>query len=216
MRPLFLAPPALLLLWLPAALGGAAQDPLPRQRDGATQEDDERGRLPTKPPPPFAAFAESERARIEEEMQGAWMLADLLIPEMVLPTEDARGFATIVDGFLTITIQLRLFNRGILRNRVDYFIQGEVYRYQLEDFNRLQLASVMGFNNTGETGQLEFVGAREFKQFDLTLNEGEMELRSLDGRRLTFTKVEAGEFPDEALKFLRRSRSGLYDDPEVK
>ena len=178
----------------------------------SNQEEDEA--LPSRRrPAPLTDLREQESARMEQELLGAWELIDVFDPFYVHDPRLYRGFLMFADGFCSVHYQAVVEGTGVLGLRVDDFVQSEIYRYRIDQMGMLQLASKMGFNNLNDFFQLQFVGNTIAKEYAVDLVEGQLELTSFDGRRLTLRQVKGGEFPLGAIQKLQRTQGGRFDDP---
>src|SRR5687767_9862272 len=123
--------PLLVLGLLLPALALASQEgkepPKKGEKDPKGQEPEKkRGNAVTR-------FFEGEVERLTQETEGSWMLFDYSDPREILAAEDASGFATFHDGFLTMTLAIdtvesRLFLAGEMT-----LLQTGAYRYRFEE-----------------------------------------------------------------------------------
>lgn len=195
-----LGPLALALLALAPFAPGARQE-------GEEQQEKEQ-ETPRKKERlnPVTSFFEDEAARITKELEGSWMLMEYVDPDEI-PLEDAaQGFMTFHDGFLTWILAVEAFEQRFFSVSNHVFLQTGAYRYRIDERASLQLASVLGYTNDSESGELEPDPALAF-EYTVLLQDGLLELRDPDGVRMTYRKVESGEFPDSAIRKIERQRS---------
>jgi len=155
---------------------------------------------------PVTSFFEDEAARITKELEGSWMLMEYLDPAE-LPLEDAaQGFMTFHDGFLTWILSVEAVEQRLFSLTQHIILQTGAYRYRVDERASLQLASVLGYSNDSESGELEPDPALAF-EYTVILQDGLLELRDPDGVRMTYRKLDSGEFPDSAIRKIERQRS---------
>jgi hypothetical protein len=196
--------PLVLLGLLAPALALASQEGKepPKKQDPKGQEPEKkRGNAVTR-------FFEGEVERLTTETEGSWMLFDYSDPREILAAEDASGFATFHDGFLTMilaidTVESRLFLAGEMT-----LLQTGSYRYRFDESGNLQLANVISFTNQTEDGEVDHEPAGSVYEYFARLDEDVLELRNSDGVALSFRKMTAGDFPESAKRKLESRRSG--------
>ena len=163
---------------------------------------------PAQEAAPITAFREQERARIETEIEGAWILTAYQTDQTNVDPRDVRGFATFVDGYMSLVIQGRQVTESMLRGRgLAFRVQGAVFRFRIADNGRFQTSSVFGYTNATEDGGLEFERPDEVREYTMHLEGGELTLER-GPIRFTFRKVESTEFSQSALDALDRLHTG--------
>ncbi|MEW6071637.1 MAG: hypothetical protein AB1726_03445 [Planctomycetota bacterium] len=157
---------------------------------------------------PLTAFQEDESARIDRELQGAWVLMEYKHPDILVPPEDARGFLLVHDGFLALSLQGREDRPGYFRMRREYTVQAGGYRYQILDGLHLQTAGLVGFSNANADGELDFRTALAPTEYLVTVAGDELTLVSLDHRAFRFRRLERSALPSQTTDLLNRLRAG--------
>lgn len=205
-----LGPLALALLALAPFAPGARQEEDETQQEEGQETPPKKERLN-----PVSGFFEDEAARLTKELEGSWMLMEYVDPDEI-PLEDAaQGFLTFHDGFLTWILAVEAFEQRFFSVSNHVFLQTGAYRYRIDERASLQLASVLGYTNDSESGDLERDPALAF-EYTILLTDGELELRDADGVRMVYRKVESGDFPDAAIRKIerQRSRTPAWEDEE--
>jgi hypothetical protein len=139
-----------------------------------------------KPKTPY----QSEKERIEREIQGVWELVDYNNPE-IRPIIRASGFIFIQDGWLSVNIVVT--TEDAISGRYRYAFVGSSKKYEITDTNRLKLTDVWGFSNKGS---------------DLTPDvSGTIEERLIvfSGASEPGQKLKIARNSDDAMTFIRRT-----------
>lgn len=158
---------------------------------------------------PFTAYREEEKARMEEEIQGAWRLNMLETPSERFDDRVIQGFALFYDGYMALVLQGEQQVEGFLTvDQREYRLQAGIYRFQFSNQLTLQTASVMGFSNA-DAFDLIFERLDEPREFLVDLNERELRLNHPNGHWLVFEHMDTSIFPEEALRALERKRAGF-------
>ena len=132
-----------------------------------------------------------------------------------IPAEGKRVWVwDLVTGQQLYTLEHDREGTGVLGLAVDDFVQSEIYRYRIDDLGMLQMASTMGFNTLNDFFELTFVGNTVVKEYQVSLFEGQLELTTFDGRRMTLRQVVGGEFPLSAIQKLQRTQGGRFQTPQ--
>lgn len=190
-------------------LAGLATTPLLVPQD--TQEE---GQQEEKKGHPITEFPKEEAERLTREIDGSWALTGYEDPDQPEIDDALDGFATFHDGFLTLLMQLHGARRRILGWQELMSVQAGTYRYRFDEKGDMQTAVLMAFSNQNEDGDLRPVATGEAHEYLVDLKEGILELRTEDQVVLTFRKVEAGEFPEDAIRRLEKKRgAGPAWDP---
>jgi hypothetical protein len=197
-------------------LAGLATTPflVSQEEQGAQDAQKEKKQEETKKGHPITAFPKEEAERMTREIDGSWALTgydDPSAPEL----EDALdGFATFHEGFLTLLMQLHGARRRILGWQEVMTVQAGSYRYRFDEKGDMQTAVLMGFSNQNEENDLLPVSVGEAHEYLVQIADGILELRTEDQVKLTFRKVDVGEFPEDAIRRLEKKRgAGPAWDP---
>jgi hypothetical protein len=155
---------------------------------------------------PLGGIFAGEAERLKKEIEGSWMLMEYVDPDEI-PLEDAAsGFMTFRDGFLTWILSVEALEQRWFTVDDRVFLQTGAYRYRFDETASLQLASVLSFSNDTDDGDLQRDPALAF-EYTVTLVDGVLELSDPDGVRMTYRRIEAGEFPLQAIQRIERGRS---------
>jgi hypothetical protein len=170
------------------------------------QEQEEEEQKEEKSKDPVVGLFADEAARLMKEIEGSWMLMEYLDPEQV-PLEDAAsGFMTFADGFLTWILSVEALEQRWFSVENFVLLQTGAYRYRFDETASLQVASVLSFSNDSSDGDLQRDPTLAF-EYTVVLADGVLELSDRDGVRMTYRRIEAGEFPVNAIQRIERSRS---------
>lgn len=206
--PRWFAPLALLAAPLVALPGReASQDGQDGQEQGQEKDKEKRNAV--------TAFFEGEAERLTRELEGSWMLLEYVDPDEV-PLEDAaNGFMTFHDGFVTWTLAVEALEQRWFTVSDRIFLQTGAYRYRIDERASLQLASVLTYSNDNGDGVLQRDGSLAF-EYLITLQDDVLELSDSDGVRMTYRRIQAGEFPENAVRKIeqQRSRTPAWEDEE--
>ena len=179
------------------ALSALAASPL---LSFARQDEEERAQEP------LGGIFAGEAERLEKEIEGSWMLMEYVDPDEI-PLEDAAsGFMTFRDGFLTWILSVEALEKRWFTVDDRVFLQTGAYRYRFDETASLQLASVLSFSNDTDDGDLQRDPALAF-EYTVTLADDVLELSDPDGVRMSYRRIESGEFPLNAIQKIERGRS---------
>ena len=168
-----------------------------------------------KRPLGFSGFKETEKERIEEEIEGTWMLLEYKSPREVLPRNQYAGFASFQNNFFSMTLRLSGTKRGIFADRPATVVQAGVHRYRLSNDLRLQTATVMGFSNENDDFELEIEPSAYPREYQVSLKEDQLSLRRADGLEFVFRRADSdGYFPRKAADALERNRGRVFRVPD--
>ncbi|HEX6881799.1 MAG TPA: hypothetical protein VF530_00380 [Planctomycetota bacterium] len=200
----------LALLGLAAPLLAPQQERPPRREKPREEQEGKK--------PAMTRFFEEEAARLTEELEGSWMLADYLDPISPEDIADVTGFVTFHEGFMTWILSIDTIQSTWIGLRALHLLESGAYRYHVDEQANLQLASVMSFTNNTENGEVMKARPGDAFEYFTNLEDGVLELRDTEGITMSFRKVEAGEFPDAAGRLIEKQRSGTpqWDVPEQK
>jgi len=198
-----------LVLWtglLTTALGPV----LPQEKPKEKQQGDEKKKSMV------SRFFQPQIEELEKEIEGSWTLFDFTDPTDVAVDDQASGFATFHDGFVTLVFGMDSYEQGVFGYRDFLALDAGVYRYRFDERASLQLASVMTFTNETDNGRMEHGRPGQTIEYMARIDEGVLELRDPDGLVFNFRKLTAGEFPESAIRKLDRRRSGTeqHEDDE--
>lgn len=154
------------------------------------------------------SFFQGEAERLDEEIEGSWMLMEYLDPDEIPLEDSVSGFATFHEGFLTWFVAVDAVEQRFFRMRAHVFFRSGAFRYRFDEQATLQLASVMSFTNDTEDTELEREPAGLAFEYYCKLEDGLLELRDTEGVVMSFRKIEAGEFPEAAIRAIESRRSG--------
>jgi hypothetical protein len=159
-------------------------------------------------PERVSRFFRVQIEELEKEIEGTWSLFDFTDPTEIVVDDQARGFATFHDGFLTLVLAMDSYEQGAFGYRDFLALDAGVYRYRFDERASLQLASVMTFTNETDNGRMAHGRPNQTMEYLASIDEGVLELRDPDGVLYAFRKIAAGEFPEAAIRKLDRRRSG--------
>ena len=182
-----------------AALGGGFQDPA-----------DENPVLDNRAP--LTAFTDAESARIEEEIQGAWILTGFATREGIADPEDYRGFAMFDDGFMSMSFQGQSLDPGIFTGPIAYSTQAGLHRFRISAQLTLQTAAVMGYISSDSNRSITFERSGQAREYNVRLIDGELVLSNVTGTRFTYRRVQSGAFPVNSARELERSRGRAIEE----
>lgn len=188
-----------LALWT-CVLGTAFAPPLQEQQDGKQKKAEN----------PITRFFQGETERLEEGVEGSWMVFNYVDPNIPAQEDVVSGFATFHGGFLTWILAIDSAERRLFQLREFLILESGAYRYRFDEQANLQLASVMSFTNNNEDGELSREPSGTALEYFVTLQEDVLELRTPQGAVFSLRKIEAGEFPEAAIRRLE-SRRGNED-----
>ena len=162
---------------------------------------------------PRTAFAQKEATRIAAEIQGAWMLLEYQHATDAMDQSRVRGAALFRDGFMTLILQVRQKARTTRGIMPEFFVQAGIHRYRIDEFQRLQTASVIGFTGDDvEGGGFAFDDDGMPREHRVTLRQDRLTLHIDDGGWMTFARINAGDFPVDAIEELDRTRTNVGRD----
>jgi hypothetical protein len=182
---------AVLLCVLSLFLSARPQEQEPDKRDAITR------------------YVDQQAEALAKELEGSWMLMEYRDP-LVPDQEDAgSGFATFHDGFLTWMLAFDSAEDTLFGMREFLVLESGAYRYHVDEQAFLQLASVMSFTNNTDDGNVERDPSGEAFEYFAKIEDGVLELRDTEGITLTFRKVQAGDFPESAVRQIEKQRGGV-------
>ncbi len=189
------------LLLVPFGLAGLA---LARQEPPA-----EASPRPTSPG--LQGLGTSERTRVEEALEGAWLLLRYDPPDALFDPTNVQGVALFHDGYLSLNVMAQTFQREFLGDGRQLFVQGGAHRFRIDEFLRLQTAAVMSFHNFDDEDLIQLEPSGSPREYDLKLDEGggSMTMTKSDGSVLTWSKLGTSEFPPDSIEALNRVRGKI-------
>ncbi|MCZ6596528.1 MAG: hypothetical protein O7B99_02710 [Planctomycetota bacterium] len=166
--------------------------------------------------PLLYGMRQADKARLEQEIVGAWLLTGFDSPREVIDQRDIQAFAVFHDGFLSLTIQARTFNPEFLGDDVQFWVQAGGHRYRISDFATLQTAAILGFHNANDRGELVFEPPSFPREYAITITDGAMTLERSDGTRFSFNRLKKSTFPNKAIDLLNlmNGSGGPREQPE--
>jgi hypothetical protein len=187
------------LLLVPFALAGLA---LARQ--------DPPAEAPPRSPG-LQGLGTDERARVEEALEGAWLLLRYDPPDALFDPTNVQGVALFHDGYLSLNVMAQTFQREFLGDGRQLFVQGGAHRFRIDEFLRLQTAAVMSFHNFDDEDLIQLEPSGSPREYDVKLDEGgkSMTLTKSDGTVLTWSKLGSSEFPPDSIEALNRVRGKI-------
>jgi hypothetical protein len=195
MRPTHVLVPLALLLALPLL----PQEPAPGG-DPAPEEEAPRSG--------FDAFFADERARIEKEIEGTWVLQEFQPADFLFDAENIRGVAMFRDGYLSLNIMAQTFVPEFLGDGGQLWVQGGAHRYRISEFLELQTAVVFAFQNLSDDEELvvEASGTPREYRVDIDAEGATLTMTNTDGARLVWSRMAPTEFPVGSLDALEQLR----------
>jgi hypothetical protein len=149
---------------------------------------------PTLPPgslaKPQAPSTDSEKARIEREIEGMWEVTEYNNSKLN-PILRASGFMMIHGGWLSINVVVTTKDRGT--DKWNYHFVGAAKRYSITDASRLRLEDLWGFNNAAGELRPDVAGTVEERVMTFV---GPAEV----GQKLRIARAA-----DDSMTFVRRS-----------
>ena len=183
-------------------------------------EPDPEGQDEASEAPPFVSYREREMARLEDDVQGAWILLSYETPRQLLDRRDVQGFATFKDGRLVLILQAVGEGDRLLGPELTYAIHAGVHHYRVSPQLALQTSAIMeqvvhpdDDPPLGEPATL--------REYNLRVLNDELVLTHLDGTRMVFRRTRAGTFPLATTEELARfptttpPPADLPPEPEV-
>jgi hypothetical protein len=203
-------------LLLAVGISSTGAFPWPERQDPQEEQDGQEPQEEGDPREgtPFSAYRKTEKARVEKEIEGSWMLVEFQTEDRIVDTGDFRGFATINDGYMSIIFYGREEKVGLFGNSDDYIIQANAYRYRINDRVTLQLAGILGFTNATYDGDLEFDHADTAAQYDVTLVENSLTMTRGGLTSFVFRRLKKTDFPPAAIEALLESREWYGEENE--
>jgi len=172
-----------------------------------------RGQEQTPPTSnPRTSFAESETARMEKEIQGAWMLIEYQPGDSVMDQTNARGSLIFHEGYMSIVLQTRRLSRGLITNLPEFFVQAGMHRYRIDSFQTLQTSAMLGFVAEDLGGTISFDDDNFAREHKITLDGDRLTMHRDEGGWMTFARLGRGEFPEQAAQSLDATRGTLRRD----
>ncbi len=172
------------------------------QEEDATQEEAEDDSLI----PPIKRFRRQEQRRFEKEIVGNWILVDFKDPNNPLSEEYVDGWAAFHDGYMTMFLSMRTFERAIFKNKEQRYFQYGAHRYRISEELYLQTATIMASTNINEDHDILYEESGFAREFQIELRENVMEMTNRDRVTFEFRRVDDTNFPIEAIQGLQESR----------
>lgn len=195
------------LLCLPAAL---ALVPLAGLALGLTQ-DPETPPAGQEKPPGLGALVDSERERLEQELDGVWLLLRYDPANTLFDSSRVQGVLMIREGFLSLNLTVLQSKREFLGPGMQLFVQGGTHRYRIDEFAHLQTAAIMSFHNFEDSREVRIEPDGTPREYAVELDESGNTLKLIksDGSVLSWMRLTESEFPAESIEALSRIRANL-------
>ena len=145
---------------------------------------------------------------LTQAVEGSWMLFDYTDPSDLERADLAAGFATFHDGFLTLMMSMDTYDRRMFRMHPRLVLDAGAYRFRFDEQSNLQLSNVISFTNQTQDGTMEREQNGQAYEYNVTLDDEELQMRDAEGVTYHFRRINAGEFPQSAVKKLESRRSG--------
>jgi hypothetical protein len=161
--------------------------------------------------PGIASFTEDKRARIEQALEGVWMLVRYDPADLLFDARNMQGVAMFHEGYLSLNVMAQTFQREFLGDGVQLYIQGGAHRYRVNEFLRLQTAAIIAFHNFDDDEDIEVEASGSPREYEIELDEEgkTLTLTKSDGAVLTWSKLGETEFPAESADALDRVRGRI-------
>lgn len=147
---------------------------------------------------------ERENAEMLEKLEGAWSLQELVHASSPVRPEDVFGFATFVDGYVSIVAHAKDDVPG--DPEPDFFFQASISQFELTGNGRMMAASMIGHSNF--SGEFDFDTPNLPRQFIIQVHEHDLFLTRTDGSKLIFRKLQPGFFTSAGRSLLEEERAG--------
>lgn len=197
MRITFALAPAALLVALPFL----PQDPVPEDGTGG---DDEIEITDDAPTAGASGFFDSERERIEELIDGTWILQAYQPQEFLFDSENIQGLAIFRDGYMSVNMIAQTFVPEFLGDGGQLYVQGGTHRYRISEFLELQTATMIGFSNFQDVEDVALEPSGFPREYRIDIDEAGVELRMTgqDETVLIWSRLTETEFPAGSLEAL--------------
>jgi hypothetical protein len=139
---------------------------------------------------PLTVYRAKERARLEKELPGNWILASFSTPGAVIDPRDVRGFATFCEGYLSLAVQARTIEEGFFGPYPEYWVYSGQHRYAIGDQLELEATCTMAFNNMNEDATLVAEPSGVMRTYRLELVDDDLTLERFDGAKFSFLRVK--------------------------
>jgi len=199
------------LLSLFAGLARLEPGRAPAQDPAQDEQDEPEGPVL----PGLTAFSAREARRLEQEIEGVWLLTSFEPRDRVVDPRDVRGYASFQDGFMTLLLQGRGLDPTafIARSPTYFAVEAGLHRFRISPELTLQTAAVMGYTNANDEGVLAFDRSGATREYTISVEDGELTLTRSRSSRFTFRRLPGGaEFPIEAIQAIERGRMGIVDE----
>jgi len=156
----------------------------------------------------FKRIREEAARELREQILGAWRLTNFEHPAEPADQNNVAGFAIFTEGYMAIVLQARRY-----REDTTLFLdhaQASAGKWQLQSYDRLQYASMVGHSNF--SGDMVFESGATPREMEPRIVDGKtLLLRRPDGALMTFTRLQASPFSSELLELIE-DRRGLQGD----
>ena len=152
----------------------------------------------------FTSLREQINERMLKQMEGAWVLQHLDHVGSEVSDEDLFGFATIVDGYISIVVHGQDVQPDL--PVPDIYFQASVSQFEFRQAGEILTSSLIGHSNF--SGDFEFEPANFPRVFQVEVLEHDLTLVRDDGSRLIFRRLQPGGFPEAAQEILGELQQG--------
>ncbi|QDU70095.1 hypothetical protein [Engelhardtia mirabilis] len=158
---------------------------------------------PPEDPPGLLGVRARLRRKLTEGLPGNWQLTRFDHVVNDLSNAPVYGYMTIEKvGYLTLIVHARepepnLFDGGLR-------VQAGVHHWRLTDDGVLQTSSILAHSNF--SSQLELEAVYTPREYAVSLEGDILILRRPDGSELTFERLQAAVFPEEAARRIDQIR----------
>ena len=156
--------------------------------------------------PPLQRFRRQQKLRIEQEIEGNWILIDSKDPNNPLADEYIDGWASFHDGYMTMFLQIRRLERAVFKDRERRYFQYGAHRYRVSEDLYLQTAAIMASTNINEDRKILYEDSGLPREFQIDIRDDTMQLTNRELVTLEFNRVDDTKFPVEAIQGLQQSR----------
>ena len=185
---------------IPALALAAALIPAARlvQEDAQDAED----------PPPVLGLHQGERERLEQAIEGTWLLQRFDPADVVVNPANVQGMAIFREGFLSLNVMAQSFAPEFLGDGLQLFVQGGGHRYRINEYLELQTAAVLGFQNFDHEDLMTVETAGTPREYRLEIDQdgATMRMTRPDGTMLTWSRLTESAFPTASSDYLDRTR----------
>lgn len=147
-----------------------------------------------------------KNAEIMEQLEGAWVLQEMLNTIVPIDPEDVRGFAVIVDGYISIVAHAR----SLLPTTGQHLFlsQANISQFELEEHSIGEMRAATLIGHSDFSGNFLYEQANDPREFQVQVHENDLFLERADGSQLRFRRLQTGLFPKAAEERLEKEAAG--------